>query len=33
MRVERAKLTKCDTGEWDEKLHHSSVIRFEWSHG
>ena len=29
---DRVKLTKCDTGEYDEKYHYASDILFEWHH-
>ena len=33
MKADRVKLTKCDTGEWDEKCHYASEIFLQWPHG
>ena len=30
MRGDRVKLTKCDTGEWNEECHSASAILSEW---
>ena len=30
---DRVNLTKCDTGEWNEKCHYASDTLFEWAHG
>ena len=31
--VDRVKLAKCGTGEWNEKCHYANDILFECPHG
>ena len=33
MEGDGVKLTKCDTGEWNEKCHYASDILLECPHG